>query len=189
MDWIWLQDQSQLTYKALLSHCQLLKSQYVQYQEAKEKGWTELTSLTALTSSASSIHQDTQSTFPKCSKCGYSHLQINAQLKAKNVSAVASKITTLSCVRKAKNLNDPLVTSGPQSIQADHPEERWGQGATYQTTGTDQTYPPTDIPATTWAIVPPLASPPDSDATEEIPPSDTTMTASKSSQHHPQLTA
>ena len=65
--WIWLQDQSQLTYKALLAYCQLLKSQ------CKEKDQADLTSLLALTSSASSIHQDALTTLPKCPKYGYSH--------------------------------------------------------------------------------------------------------------------
>ena len=68
-DWIWLQDQSQLTHKALLSHCQLLKSQCKQYQKTKEKGQADLTTVT----SASSIHKHALSTFLKCSKCGYSH--------------------------------------------------------------------------------------------------------------------
>ena len=68
--WTWLQDQFQLTYQALLSHCQLLKSHCEQYQKAKEKGQADLT---GVTSTASSIHINTLSTFPQCNKCGYSH--------------------------------------------------------------------------------------------------------------------
>ena len=52
--WIWLQDQFQLTYKALLTHTQLLESQCNQYHRGKEKGQTDLISLLAATSSASS---------------------------------------------------------------------------------------------------------------------------------------
>ena len=55
-DWIHQQDQSQLTYQALLWQCQLLESCCKIFQKAKEKGHTELTSLRAATSSVSSIH-------------------------------------------------------------------------------------------------------------------------------------
>ena len=71
-DWIWLQDQSQLTYKALLCHCQLQESAASSSQKAKERGLADLTFLTTVTSSASSIHTDALSTFPRCAKCGYS---------------------------------------------------------------------------------------------------------------------
>ena len=37
-DWIWLQDQFQLTYPSLLAPCKLLKSWCEQYQKAKERG-------------------------------------------------------------------------------------------------------------------------------------------------------
>ena len=37
-DWIRHQDQSQLTYQALLSHCKMLKLQCEQFQKAKERG-------------------------------------------------------------------------------------------------------------------------------------------------------
>ena len=37
-DWIRHQDQSQLTYQALLSHCKMLKSWCEQFQKAKERG-------------------------------------------------------------------------------------------------------------------------------------------------------
>ena len=158
-DWIWLQDQSQITYKAFLTHCHLLKSWFKQYQKAKEKGWADHTSLTTATSSASSIQKDTLSTFPKCSKCGYPHPKWNAQLKAKNVTAVVTRITTLPCVSEAEDLSDPPVIPNPPSIQADYPEERQDQGTTYQTTGADKADPPTDLPAAPWAIAPHSPSP------------------------------
>ena len=72
-DWIHQQDQSQLTYKAILSQCQLLGSCCKMFQKAKEKGYAELTSLSAVTSSASSIHQDALSASPRCPQCSYYH--------------------------------------------------------------------------------------------------------------------
>ena len=36
-DWTRQQDQSQLTYKALLSHCKLLESRCKMYQKARER--------------------------------------------------------------------------------------------------------------------------------------------------------
>ena len=57
-------DQSQLTYKALLSHCQLLKSHCKQYQKVKEKGWANLNFITAVTSMTSSIHTNPCLPFP-----------------------------------------------------------------------------------------------------------------------------
>ena len=68
-NWIWLQDQQQLTYQSLLSHCQLLETWCKHYQEAKEKGLANLISLIAATASSSSIQQNTLTTHPKCLKC------------------------------------------------------------------------------------------------------------------------
>ena len=70
-DWIRQQDQSKLTYQALLSHCKMLKAHCEQYQKAKERGCADLASITAATSS---LHLDeiTKSKFC-CNKCGYSH--------------------------------------------------------------------------------------------------------------------
>ena len=48
-DWIWLQDQSQLTYQSLLAQCKLLESQCEQYQKAQERGQTGLTTITTVT--------------------------------------------------------------------------------------------------------------------------------------------
>ena len=70
-DWIRQQDQSQLTYLALLSHCKMLEANCKQYQKPKERGCADLASITAATSS---LHLDaiTKSKFC-CNKCGYSH--------------------------------------------------------------------------------------------------------------------
>ena len=70
-DWNWLQDQSQLTYQAFLSHCKMLEAHCEQYQKAKERGYADLASITAATSS---LHIDAMSkSKPSCYKCGYSH--------------------------------------------------------------------------------------------------------------------
>ena len=70
-DWIRLQDQSQLTYQALLSHCKMLEACCEQYQKAKERGCANLASLTTATSS---LHIDAMSkSQPSGYKCGYSH--------------------------------------------------------------------------------------------------------------------
>ena len=72
-DWIWQQEQSQLTYQSLLFHCKLLESRCKQYQKARERGHVILASITV--ASASSIHTDALTTSPHthCKKCGYSH--------------------------------------------------------------------------------------------------------------------
>ena len=70
-DWIRQQDQSQLTYQALLSHCKMLEQHCEQYQKAKKKGHANLASITA--ASTSSIHMDALSHHNHCQKCGYSH--------------------------------------------------------------------------------------------------------------------
>ena len=69
-DWIRQQDQSQLTYQALLSHCKMLEACCEQYQKAKERGCAELASITAATSS---LPIDAISKSQSCNKCGYSH--------------------------------------------------------------------------------------------------------------------
>ena len=72
-DWIRQQDQSQLTYQALLSHCKLLEQHYEQYLKARERGHANLSSIPA--ASASSIHMEALSLshHNHCQKCGYSH--------------------------------------------------------------------------------------------------------------------
>ena len=72
-DWIRQQDQSQLTYQSLLSHCKLLESWCKQYQKARERGCPDLASITA--ASASSIPTDALTTSPQthCNKCDYSN--------------------------------------------------------------------------------------------------------------------
>ena len=70
-DWIRLQDQSQLTYQALLSHCKMLEAHCEQYQKAKERGHVNLASITAATSS---LHIDAMSkSKPSCYKYGHSN--------------------------------------------------------------------------------------------------------------------
>ena len=69
-DWFHQQDQQQLTYQALLSHCKLLRSRCEQYQKVKEKGCADLTTLTAVSSTASSTHQDTLTIQRKWTRCG-----------------------------------------------------------------------------------------------------------------------
>ena len=69
-DWIRQQDQSQLTYQALLSHCKMLEARCEQYQKAKERGHADLASITA---AMSSLHIDAMSKSQSCIKCGYSH--------------------------------------------------------------------------------------------------------------------
>ena len=70
-DWIRLQDRSQLTYQALLSHCKMVEAHCEQYQKAKERGHANLASITAATSS---LLIDAMSTSkPSYYKCRYSH--------------------------------------------------------------------------------------------------------------------
>ena len=47
-DWKRQQDQSQLTYQSLLSHCKLLETRCKQYQKRRERGCTNLASITVL---------------------------------------------------------------------------------------------------------------------------------------------
>ena len=73
-DWIWLQDQSQLTYKSLLQHCKTLEQCCEQYQKAQIKGHAELTTLSAATATSSSVHQDAITLYhTQCTKCIYKH--------------------------------------------------------------------------------------------------------------------
>ena len=83
-DWIRKQDQSQLTYQALFSHCKMLEAHCEQYQKAKERGCANLASITAATSS---LHIDAMSKSPSCCKCGYSHP--NAKCPAKGLQCYA----------------------------------------------------------------------------------------------------
>ena len=70
-DWICQQDQSQVIYQCLLSHCRLLESRWKQYQKARERGWADLVSITTATASAFSIHADALTTQFHCNKCNY----------------------------------------------------------------------------------------------------------------------
>ena len=62
-----------------------------------------------VTSSALSIHTDTLFTFPRCTKCGYSHPLTSAWLKAKNVITAAAKIITLPCAGVKDPSNLPMM--------------------------------------------------------------------------------
>ena len=70
-DWIRQQNQPQVTYQALLSHCEMLEAPCKQYQKAKERSHADVASITAVTSS---LHLDAISkSKPCCYNCGYSH--------------------------------------------------------------------------------------------------------------------
>ena len=105
-DWIWLQDQQQLSYQSLLSHCQLLKTQCKQHQKAKENRQANLTTLTAATASSLSIHQDGLTTHPKCPKCGYLHPHNQCPTVAESVITVVACSITLPCV---EDQGDPII--------------------------------------------------------------------------------
>ena len=151
-NWIQLQDQSQLTYRALCTHCWLLMFHSKQYQEAKEKGQADLTSLSTATSLASSIHQDALTILPKCNKCGYSHAPPSAQLMARRTIPAAAIIITLPSAREAEDPTTPSVTADPgcSDYQADHSWEKAGPSpyTATPTAGTDSATPhactPTD---------------------------------------------
>ena len=73
-DWIRLQDQTQLTYSALLQHCKTLKQCCKQFQKAKLWGHAELTTLSAATLTTFSVYQDVlTTTHIQYPRCGYSH--------------------------------------------------------------------------------------------------------------------
>ena len=93
-DWVWLQDQSQLTYQALLSHCQLFKSHCEQYQKDKETAQANLTFITTATPMASFIHTNAISTFHWFAKWGYYHPPNNFQLRDKSATPVAATTIT-----------------------------------------------------------------------------------------------
>ena len=74
-DWLWLQDQSQLTYKSLVQHYRTLEQCCEQYQKAQLKGHAELTTLFAATATSSLVHQDViTSSHTQCTKFRYKHL-------------------------------------------------------------------------------------------------------------------
>ena len=89
-DWICQQDQSELTYQSLLSHCKLLESRCKQYQKARESGWTDLTSISAATASASSIHTYALTTQACCNKSSYMHLPTGVPQMANSAMPVVA---------------------------------------------------------------------------------------------------
>ena len=72
-DWICQQDQSELTYQPLVSHCKVLESSCKQYQKAMNWGRADLTSISTATASASSVHNDAPTSQAYCNKCSYTH--------------------------------------------------------------------------------------------------------------------
>ena len=117
-DWIRHQDQSQLTYQALLSHCKMLESWCEQYQKAKERGCANLASITAATSS---LHMDTLSIPPKhhCKKCGYSHPQTKFPAKGQQCYTCSgyNHFTALCQQRGCQQTNIQTPQRGNQSPQ------------------------------------------------------------------------
>ena len=124
-DWIWLQNQSQLTYQSLLAHCKLLESCCEHYQNAKEKGCADLTTITAATSSASSIHTDTLSTYPCCNKGGCSHPYASVQPRDNPLMLVVATTIIQPCANSGRRHSNPLtilpeeLTEAPE--EPDHP--------------------------------------------------------------------
>ena len=104
-DWIRHQDQSQLTYQALLSHCKMLELQCEQFQKAKERGHTDLASITTTTSS---LHMDALSISSKhcCKKCGYSHPNTKYPAKGQQYYACSgNNHFTVLCLQKGHHQN------------------------------------------------------------------------------------
>ena len=117
-DWIRQQDQSQLTYQALLSHCKMLEAQCEQYQKAKERGHADLASITAATSS---LHLDALSS-PKhwCKKYGYCHPNGKCPAKGQQCYACGGYNFTLCCAsrRDAARTTHSEEASSPSATPA-----------------------------------------------------------------------
>ena len=106
-DWIWLQDQSQLTYKSLLQHCKTLEQCCGQYQKAQLKGLAELTTVSAATATSSSVHKDAITfSHTKCTKCRYKHPWDSCPATGQecyNCHRTGHYIALCRCPRQAKN--------------------------------------------------------------------------------------
>ena len=110
-DWIRQQDQSQLTYQALLSHCKMLEAWCEQYQKTKERGHANLASITTTTSS---LHLDAITKFKICcNKCRYSHPNGKCPAKVSNAMHVEA-ITTTQCY--ASKGNAGKTTSSAEAL-------------------------------------------------------------------------
>ena len=108
-DWIRLQDQSQLMYQALLSHCKMLEAHCEQYQKAKERGHANLASISTATSS---LHIDAMSrSQPSCYKCGYPIPMVNVQLKVNSAMCAVAITTTLHCAKRRDTGNPGKISS------------------------------------------------------------------------------
>ena len=153
-DWICQQDQSQITYQALLSQCQLLESCCEMFQKAKEKDHGEVISLSALTSLVSSTHQDALLAIPKCAYCH----SPTAWPMAKNAIDAAAATTSLPYAKE--DHRDPLKVTAPspQEMQAHHSD----RVVTSLAAGTGPATPldaPADGPAEPLPTVLPAAIP------------------------------
>ena len=85
MDWIRLQDRTQLTYLALLQYCKTLEQHCKQFQKAQLRGHAELTTFSAATSTTYSVHKDaTTTTHILCTRCGYNPPQGNCPASKRN---------------------------------------------------------------------------------------------------------
>ena len=114
-DWIHQQDQSQLTYQALLLQCQHLESHCEKLQKAKENCHAELTSLSAVTSSASCIHQDALSAYPKCPQCCYYHSPGNCPACGKECYRCSSHNNfTALCQRRPQRSSWRNIAKSPR---------------------------------------------------------------------------
>ena len=96
-DWIRQQDQSQLTYRALLSHFKMLEAHCKQYQKAKERGHADLASITAATSS---LHIAFPGQNLAAKSVGTPIQMVNVQLKVNSAMHVEAITTTLCCASK-----------------------------------------------------------------------------------------
>ena len=112
-DWIWLQDQTQLTYTSLLQHCKLLEQCCEQFQKAQARGRAELTTLSAATATTSSIHQDAISINHHCGKCGHKHPRGNCPAAGKECyNCHGTGHYTALCKRPRQNKTNYFRTTG-----------------------------------------------------------------------------
>ena len=116
-DWIRQQDQSQLTYHALISDCKLLEQCCEQYQKTKEGGTLTQASITI--ASSSSIHMDALS-LPHHNyyqKCGYSHPNTKCLVQGQQYYACGgySHFTAPCKLRRCKSSGKQTPSRGIQN--------------------------------------------------------------------------
>ena len=159
-DWIRHQDQSQLTYQALLSHSKLLESCCEQYQKARKRGHANLISITSAT--ASSIHADALTVSPHncCNKCGYSHPHTKCQAQGQQCYTCSSynHFTALCRQQRYKQTGSkqtPKQGNPPKcSVSQHHREDNPAIPLTGTATAATPIAPPGSLPTA------PLAAPP-----------------------------